>query len=84
MTKSTSPSRRLPVGAEVVADGVHFRVWAPKRQRVEVVVEGGPGFKGEAAAFELRPEASARRRRFVPRPSFALSARGAARRVAGR
>jgi maltooligosyltrehalose trehalohydrolase len=59
MTKSTSPSRRLPVGAEVVADGVHFRVWAPKRQRVEVVVEGGPGFKGEAAAFELRPEASA-------------------------
>jgi len=29
--------RRLPVGAEVVpGGGVHFRVWAPARQRVEV------------------------------------------------
>ncbi len=33
-------SRRLPVGAEVVDGGVHFRVWAPRRQRVDVVVEG--------------------------------------------
>src|SRR5262249_45936842 len=31
--------RRLPVGAEVAPDGsgVHFRVWAPDRRRVEVV-----------------------------------------------
>jgi maltooligosyltrehalose trehalohydrolase len=35
-------SRRLPVGAELVPDGgVHFRVWAPRRRRVEVVFEGG-------------------------------------------
>ena len=35
-------SRRLPVGAEVVPGrGVHFRVWAPIRKRVEVAVEGG-------------------------------------------
>lgn len=35
--------RRLPVGAEVVpGEGVHFRVWAPRRERVEVEVEGGP------------------------------------------
>jgi maltooligosyltrehalose trehalohydrolase len=34
--------RRLPVGAEVVPGGVHFRAWAPVRKRVEVVVEGGP------------------------------------------
>ncbi len=34
--------RRLPFGAEPVAGGgVHFRVWAPDRARVEVVLEGG-------------------------------------------
>lgn len=31
--------RRSPVGAEVVPEGVHFRVWAPKRECVEVVFE---------------------------------------------
>jgi maltooligosyltrehalose trehalohydrolase len=30
--------RRYPIGAEVSADGVHFRVWAPRRKQVEVVV----------------------------------------------
>jgi 1,4-alpha-glucan branching enzyme len=34
-------SRRLPIGAEVLADGeMHFRVWAPLRQKVEVIIEG--------------------------------------------
>ena len=33
-------TRRLPVGAEPGAAGVHFRVWAPDRARVEVVLEG--------------------------------------------
>ena len=34
--------RRLPGGAEVLLDGgVHFRVWASKRHRVEVVLESG-------------------------------------------
>ncbi len=48
-----SQGRRLPVGAEVLADGgVHFRVWAPRRRRVEVVLEsGGPG-AGASAALE--------------------------------
>lgn len=32
--------RRFPVGAEVVPQGVHFRVWAPKRRQVEVAIEG--------------------------------------------
>ena len=33
--------RRLPVGAEVVSgEGVQFRVWAPERRQVEVVLEG--------------------------------------------
>ena len=33
------PRRRLPVGADVVAGGVHFRVWAPRATRVDVVIE---------------------------------------------
>ncbi len=36
--------RRLPIGAEVQPDanggGVHFRVWAPDRKRVAVVIDG--------------------------------------------
>jgi maltooligosyltrehalose trehalohydrolase len=40
-------ARRIPVGAEARAGGgVHFRVWAPRRRRVEVVIEGGPGEGG--------------------------------------
>src|SRR5262249_51552874 len=31
--------RRLPVGAERCPDGTHFRVWAPRRKRVEVVLD---------------------------------------------
>jgi maltooligosyltrehalose trehalohydrolase len=34
-------SRRLPIGAEANAGGVSFRIWAPARQRVSVVIEGG-------------------------------------------
>jgi maltooligosyltrehalose trehalohydrolase len=35
-------TRRYPIGAEVQPEGgVHFRVWAPKRRQVEVVLEGG-------------------------------------------
>jgi maltooligosyltrehalose trehalohydrolase len=36
-----SSHRRYPVGAELSPNGgVHFRVWAPSRNRVEVVFEG--------------------------------------------
>jgi maltooligosyltrehalose trehalohydrolase len=31
--------RRLPVGAEPAGGGVHFRVWAPRRKHVEVVMD---------------------------------------------
>lgn len=34
-------TRRFPVGAEVTTEGVHFRVWAPERESVEVVFDGG-------------------------------------------
>jgi maltooligosyltrehalose trehalohydrolase len=45
-------ARRLPVGAELLPGdgGVHFRVWAPRRSRVEVVLEG------DGAAFDLERE----------------------------
>ncbi len=32
-------TRRLPIGAEPGPAGVHFRVWAPDRERVEVLLE---------------------------------------------
>jgi maltooligosyltrehalose trehalohydrolase len=35
-------ARRYPIGAETARGGTHFRLWAPIRTRVEVVVEGGP------------------------------------------
>ena len=41
MLEATKLARRLPVGAEVLpGGGVHFRVWAPRRRRVEAVFEG--------------------------------------------
>ncbi len=36
---STAVERRFPVGAELVAGAVNFRVWAPRRKQVEVVLE---------------------------------------------
>ncbi|HJQ22503.1 MAG TPA: malto-oligosyltrehalose trehalohydrolase [Blastocatellia bacterium] len=38
--QNRTAQRRLPVGAEVQPDGVHFRVWAPRRRRVTVRIEG--------------------------------------------
>src|SRR5205809_1928117 len=35
----TAVQRRLPVGAEAAADGTHFRVWAARHSRVEVVFD---------------------------------------------
>src|SRR5262249_31695902 len=47
--------RRYPIGAEVRPHGgVHFRVWAPRRKRVEVVLEGGTSGQ---AAYPLAAEA---------------------------
>ena len=50
--------RRLPVGAEVLAGGVNFRVWASKRRRVEVILEGGSGakFNSTPIVVALDPE----------------------------
>ena len=40
----TALQRRFPIGAEAVAGGVHFRVWAPLRKTVEVILEGSGSF----------------------------------------
>lgn len=47
--------RRLPVGAEVQPEGgVHFRLWAPRCRRVEVIIEAGAC--APAARLELQSE----------------------------
>jgi maltooligosyltrehalose trehalohydrolase len=46
--------RRLPVGAEVLEAGVHFRVWAPHCRRVEAVFE--PYGRDRSATVELERE----------------------------
>jgi maltooligosyltrehalose trehalohydrolase len=50
--------RRLPIGAECVAEGgVHFRVWAPTRQRVEVLIDSrDPRTANRAPSLELTRE----------------------------
>jgi maltooligosyltrehalose trehalohydrolase len=52
-------SRRLPIGAEALPEGgAHFRVWAPRRRRVEIVLEKGSAGSPLSGppAFALEPE----------------------------
>src|SRR5690242_2269174 len=54
--------RRLPVGAEAQRDGrTHFRVWAPRRHTVEVVLEGSA-----EGTFRLKAEERGYFAGFVP------------------
>ncbi len=49
----------MPVGAEVLSEGeTDFRVWAPKRKKIEVIIERATGDESEGALFavELEPE----------------------------
>lgn len=48
-------TRRQPVGAEVTPEGVSFRIWAPGRQRVEIVYDEGR--KRRRRVLMLQPEA---------------------------
>jgi len=50
---ATLLKRRYPIGAEVTARGVHFRVWAPGQRRVEVVLDP----EGAATVLALEAEA---------------------------
>jgi maltooligosyltrehalose trehalohydrolase len=59
--------RRLPVGAEKRhAGGVDFRVWAPDRSQVRVVLESGPG---SPAVVALEQEAHGYHSVFCPQAS---------------
>ncbi|MGH8903043.1 MAG: malto-oligosyltrehalose trehalohydrolase [Egibacteraceae bacterium] len=53
-------TRRLPVGAEPAPGGVHFRVWAPRRRSVEVVLFDAPAEElpvpPGACTWPLEPE----------------------------
>ena len=56
LTSPVDARRRVPIGAEVDhSGGVHFRVWAPRRRRVEVVLEPRASERGEPAV-PLVPE----------------------------
>lgn len=48
-------SRRLPVGAELTPQGVDFRVWAPERRQVAVILAEG---LEALAPFPLETEAN--------------------------
>ena len=51
--KNRETSRGMRIGAEIIPEGgVHFRVWAPRRRTVEVVIEDG----AQPQSFELQPE----------------------------
>jgi maltooligosyltrehalose trehalohydrolase len=48
-------NRRYPIGAELIGENeVHFRVWAPKARRLDVVIEPHPN--SELAIHALAPE----------------------------
>lgn len=48
--------RRLPIGAEPAPEGgVHFRVWAPDRRRVDVVLQSDHARHGAATARSRAP-----------------------------
>lgn len=40
-SRSRNSARRYPVGAEITPEGASFRIWAPTRERIEIVIEGG-------------------------------------------
>ena len=55
MSDSKEHARRLPVGAEVLPQGgVHFRVWAPRRKSVKVIIEGQAGRERQVIELEQR------------------------------
>ncbi|MFZ0916639.1 MAG: malto-oligosyltrehalose trehalohydrolase [Candidatus Udaeobacter sp.] len=51
----STAKRRYPIGAEVIGESqTHFRVWAPKARKLDVVIEHGQNSKGTFHA--LSPE----------------------------
>jgi maltooligosyltrehalose trehalohydrolase len=50
------PPRKQPVGAEILSDGVHFRVWASNRKKVEVLLLGEEETHPVIGTATLKPE----------------------------
>ena len=49
--------RRYPIGAELIGEGLtHFRIWAPKAKRLEVVLESSPENEAERTFHPLEEE----------------------------
>jgi len=48
--------RRFPVGSEITQEGLHFRVWAPRREKVSVVLEKIAQNRRKPKSFEMTPE----------------------------
>ncbi len=53
---SSIAARKSPVGPEVSSEGVHFRVWAPERKSVRVVLEAGERTGGDQKTIALEAE----------------------------
>src|SRR5690242_4993585 len=52
-----SSKRRLPIGAELIAPGeAHFRIWAPKADRLEVAIEDSVEPDAKREFYPLEPE----------------------------
>ncbi len=49
--------RRFPIGAELIGDGAaHFRVWAPKAERIDLVIESSAEANARREFHPLDPE----------------------------
>src|SRR5437764_11036707 len=49
--------RRCPIGAELIGENqAHFRVWAPKARKVEVVLEDTTGAKPRFCSLTAEPD----------------------------
>lgn len=62
-SKTGSPPRRMPVGAEIMEGGVHFRVWAPDTNTISVRLET---LSGVSESIELNPDGEGYFSVFVP------------------
>src|ERR1041385_7242475 len=50
-------NRRYPIGAELIGESeVNFRVWAPKAQQLDVILEPGPNSKSAVHALTPEPD----------------------------
>ncbi len=59
-------NRKLPIGAEIVPEGgVHFRVWAPKPRKIELVLRPESSSEADGESIELDDEGTGYRSVFV-------------------